>query len=127
MLTGRLDMGDYQGKVVVVTGGGSGLGAAMADLFAIQGAKIALLDIDFERAEAKAVMLRQGEHWQPLFCLLPRHLLGALDAAWANGERSPQRLLRQLGARALDCASDDPRLANLNTPDLLKAQASLPD
>ena len=53
-------MGDYQGKVVVVTGGGSGLGAAMADLFAIQGAKIALLDIDFERAEAKAVMLRQG-------------------------------------------------------------------
>ncbi|OYT96706.1 MAG: molybdenum cofactor guanylyltransferase MobA [Pseudomonas sp. PGPPP3] len=71
------------------------------------------------------VMLRQGEHWQPLFCVLPRHLLGALDAAWAKGERSPQRLLRQLGARALDCASDDPRLANLNTPELLQAAPRL--
>lgn len=72
------------------------------------------------------VMLRQGEHWQPLFCLLPRRLLSALDAAWANGERSPQRLLRQLGARALDCASDDPRLANLNSPELLQATPASP-
>jgi NAD(P)-dependent dehydrogenase (short-subunit alcohol dehydrogenase family) len=53
-------MGDYQDRVVVVTGGGSGLGAAMADRFAGQGAKIALFDIDIERAEAKAAMLRQG-------------------------------------------------------------------
>ena len=53
-------MGDYQGKVVVVTGGGSGLGAAMADLFAGQGAKIVLFDIDVERAEAKAAILRNG-------------------------------------------------------------------
>jgi NAD(P)-dependent dehydrogenase (short-subunit alcohol dehydrogenase family) len=53
-------MDDYRGRAVVVTGGGSGLGAAMADLFAGQGAKIALFDIDVERAEAKAAMLRQG-------------------------------------------------------------------
>lgn len=70
-------------------------------------------------AGPQPVMLRQGEHWQPLFSLLPTGLSEAIEAAWQAGERSPQRLLRQLGARALDCAVDDPRLANLNTPELL--------
>jgi len=51
-------MGEYAGRVAVVTGGGSGLGSAMADLFAAEGAKVALLDIDGERAEAKAAELR---------------------------------------------------------------------
>lgn len=51
-------MGEYSGRTVVVTGGGSGLGAAMADLFADAGANVALLDIDGDRAEAKAQQLR---------------------------------------------------------------------
>ena len=51
-------MTEYQGKAVVVTGAGSGLGAAMADVFAAEGAQLALLDIDGVRAEAKAVELR---------------------------------------------------------------------
>jgi NAD(P)-dependent dehydrogenase (short-subunit alcohol dehydrogenase family) len=51
-------MGEYSGRTAVVTGAGSGLGAAMADLFANEGAGIALLDIDGERAEAKAAELR---------------------------------------------------------------------
>lgn len=51
-------MGEYSGRTAVITGGGSGLGAAMADLFAAEGASIALLDIDGERAEAKAEELR---------------------------------------------------------------------
>jgi molybdopterin-guanine dinucleotide biosynthesis protein A len=72
------------------------------------------------------VMLRQGEHWQPLFSLLPTHLSAAIEAAWQSGERSPQRVLRQLGAKALDCAPDDPRLANLNTPQLLSNAADAP-
>lgn len=49
---------DYVGKAVVITGGGSGLGAAMADVFAAEGARIALLDIDIDNAEAKAAQLR---------------------------------------------------------------------
>ena len=51
-------MGEYSGRTAVVTGAGSGLGAAFADLFAGAGAKVALLDIDAERAEAKAAELR---------------------------------------------------------------------
>jgi NAD(P)-dependent dehydrogenase (short-subunit alcohol dehydrogenase family) len=49
---------EYQNKTVVVTGAGSGLGAAMADVFANAGAQLALLDIDAARVEAKAAELR---------------------------------------------------------------------
>ena len=51
-------MDEYAGRVAVITGAGSGLGAAMADLFAGEGARLALLDIDGERAGAKAEELR---------------------------------------------------------------------
>lgn len=68
----------------------------------------------------KPVMLRQGGQWQPLFCLLPRALLQPLQLAWATGERSPLRALLRLDAQACTCATDDPRLANLNTPALLR-------
>jgi NAD(P)-dependent dehydrogenase (short-subunit alcohol dehydrogenase family) len=47
----------YKGKTAVITGGGSGLGAAMADLFTGEGANVALLDIDGASAEAKATEL----------------------------------------------------------------------
>jgi len=48
----------YSDQAVVITGAGSGLGSAMADKFACEGAKLALLDIDGERAEANAAKLR---------------------------------------------------------------------
>ncbi len=51
---------EYQGKTVVLTGAGSGLGAAMADLFSAEGAGLALLDIDEQRVQAKAAALRAG-------------------------------------------------------------------
>lgn len=39
---------DLAGKVVFITGAGSGLGRAMADAFAVNGAQLALLDINAE-------------------------------------------------------------------------------
>jgi NAD(P)-dependent dehydrogenase (short-subunit alcohol dehydrogenase family) len=52
-------MGEYSGRVAVVTGAGSGLGAAMAATFAAAGAKLALLDVDGERAETNAAAWRE--------------------------------------------------------------------
>ncbi|MEQ8335595.1 SDR family NAD(P)-dependent oxidoreductase [Nisaea sp.] len=43
-----------KGNTALVTGGGSGLGAATARHLAAQGAKVAILDFDAERAEAVA-------------------------------------------------------------------------
>jgi molybdopterin-guanine dinucleotide biosynthesis protein A len=67
----------------------------------------------------KPLMLRQGEHWEPLLCIIPTALAAAFESAWAQGERSPGRVMRNLGAMALQCPENDQRLANLNTPELL--------
>ncbi len=45
---------DIQGQVTIVTGGGSGLGAATARTFAAKGAKVALFDINLEAAQKVA-------------------------------------------------------------------------
>jgi NAD(P)-dependent dehydrogenase (short-subunit alcohol dehydrogenase family) len=50
----------FQDRVAVVTGGGSGIGAAMAGAFAARGARIVLADIDPEALERTAVALRAG-------------------------------------------------------------------
>lgn len=65
------------------------------------------------------VMVRSGEHWQPLLCMIPTCHTATFEAAWQSGERSPRRIMEKLGAVAVSCAADDPRLANLNTPQLL--------
>ncbi|PQP03355.1 MULTISPECIES: molybdenum cofactor guanylyltransferase MobA [Pseudomonas] len=75
----------------------------------------------------KPLMLRHGEHWEPLLCMIPVVLSAAFEAAWTKGERSPGRLMRTLGATALQCPDNDPRLANLNTPELLSTHHTVSD
>lgn len=75
----------------------------------------------------KPLMLRHGEHWEPLLCVIPVALLPAFEAAWNAGERSPGRVMRSLGAVALQCPDNDPRLANLNTPELLHLHNTVSD
>lgn len=71
------------------------------------------------RQPDKPLMVRHGEHWEPLLCVIPLTLAAAFEQAWSEGERSPGRIMRTLHAVALQCPADDPRLANLNTPELL--------
>ncbi|MBJ7370296.1 molybdenum cofactor guanylyltransferase MobA [Pseudomonas atacamensis] len=84
-----------------------------------------LITADLQRE--KPLMLRHGEHWEPLLCVIPVALLPAFEAAWNAGERSPGRVMRSLGAVALQCPDNDPRLANLNTPELLHLHNTVSD
>lgn len=65
------------------------------------------------------VMIRQGEQWEPLLCCIPTVHAPVFEDHWQLGQRSPRRTMAELGAVALQCDADDPRLANFNTPDLL--------
>lgn len=68
-----------QGQVVVVTGAGSGIGAATAQAFADQGAEVALLDRDL--AAAQQVAARIGRHALAVPCDVTQP--AAVDAAFA--------------------------------------------
>ena len=84
----------------------------------------ALIESLLAQSGTHPVVIRQGNYWQPLFCLLPIGLKDDLERAWQSGERSPQRWFGKLAPIAVDCALDDARLANLNTPETLAGNAS---
>jgi NADP-dependent 3-hydroxy acid dehydrogenase YdfG len=47
-------------RVVLITGGGSGIGASLVEHFALQGARVAFLDIDIEVLVRWCVLYRDG-------------------------------------------------------------------
>ncbi|MEX1126235.1 MAG: glucose 1-dehydrogenase [Acidimicrobiia bacterium] len=51
-------MNRLEGKSTVVTGGGRGLGAAVAELFALEGARVVVADVEFQSAQATAERIR---------------------------------------------------------------------
>jgi NAD(P)-dependent dehydrogenase (short-subunit alcohol dehydrogenase family) len=53
-------MGQLNGKVAVVTGGGSGIGEATAKRFAVEGARIVVLDRDVEGGERVTREIREA-------------------------------------------------------------------
>lgn len=71
------------------------------------------------------VMVRHGEFWEPLICIIPTCLQNEVEQAWCAGERSPRKIFLQLGGVGLVCPADDPRLANLNTPELLHTRSGV--
>jgi molybdopterin-guanine dinucleotide biosynthesis protein A len=81
----------------------------------------ALLESLLAQSGSQPVVIRQGNYWQPLFCLLPTRLKDDLEQAWQSGERSPQRWFGKLSPIAVECPAGDARLANFNTPETLTA------
>ena len=96
-------MGKHDGKVAIVTGGGGGIGAAVCEVFAREGAKVAVLDVDQALADESAEHLRGlGAEAQ----VLPRrrHLERRGRQGFRTGARRPRR-----HRRARQLRRDQPR------------------
>lgn len=82
-------------RVALVTGGGSGIGAAIVEQFALQGAKVAFLDCDAKSSHELVERLTKGSRYRPFFVHCDLSDIAALREAAAQVEE-------QLGAvRAL--------------------------
>jgi NAD(P)-dependent dehydrogenase (short-subunit alcohol dehydrogenase family) len=78
-----------QGKVAVVTGGGSGIGEATAVLFGREGARVVVADIRGEAAESTASIIRKADG---VACAAPADVTKANDV-----ERMVQTAVQRYG------------------------------
>lgn len=69
-----------EGRVALITGGATGIGATLVEQFVAQGARVGFIDIDGEAGEALAAKLTEARH-APLFVCADLTNIAALDAA----------------------------------------------
>jgi len=79
-------MSQFQGKVVMITGAAGSLGRAVAEAFAKQGAKLALLDIDDATLKRSFPNAADSER-VPVNLLDPASVSAAVDKAYAAARR----------------------------------------
>jgi len=75
------------GRSVLITGGGSGIGAATVQAFAAQQSKVAFIDFDAEASAKTVAAARAAGHAAPLFLEADLRDIEALRAAVAEAAR----------------------------------------
>jgi NAD(P)-dependent dehydrogenase (short-subunit alcohol dehydrogenase family) len=127
-------MFDLSGKTAVVTGSGSGIGEAIARLFARQGARVALLDVDEGAAQVVAEAIRidggAASAW-PCDVSEPRQVSGAFAEVQARYGRLDILVnnagIPHVGALAGTTEEDLDRVYRVNVKGVyLCARAALP-
>ena len=98
-------MGKLEGKVALITGGGSGIGEATCEVFAREGAKVAV--VDWNEGRAKTVAERLAQHTTAV-------AIAANVAIAADVERMVGETIARLGA--LDILYNN---AGIGSPQLL--------
>jgi 2-dehydro-3-deoxy-L-rhamnonate dehydrogenase (NAD+) len=74
----------FEGKTGLVTGAARGIGAAIASRLASEGAKVAIADINLERATATAALIGANAVAQHLDVTSPESWQSAVDSASSN-------------------------------------------
>jgi len=90
-----------EGRCVLITGGGSGIGGAMVEQFAMQGAKVAFLDINEEASGRLVEDLAARCAHRPVFRFCDLKDIGALRDAVADVTRAcgrPRVLVNNAGS-----------------------------
>ncbi len=93
-------MNDFAGHLALVTGGGSGIGAASARLLAIRGAQVIVLDRDAAAAQAVVATLPPGAVAEALD-VTDRAAITALFSRLASDGLHPDILINSAGIREI--------------------------
>lgn len=109
---GRAIYPSLRGKRVIVTGGGSGIGAALVESFCRQGAHVAFVDLTPEPATALADRIEAEGFHRPIFAQLDLKDVDALKATIANFEAQ----LGRIDVLVNNAANDDRHAIEEVTP-----------
>jgi NAD(P)-dependent dehydrogenase (short-subunit alcohol dehydrogenase family) len=101
-----------QGRSVFVTGGGSGIGAAIVTAFAAQGARVAFVDVARDASETLVHDLERAGHARPWWRACDVRDVGALQMAISDAARD----LGDFSVLVNNVASDDRHTLESVTP-----------